>query len=82
MLRLIRLLRLSRIARLAKLLRAVPELMILIKGILFATRSVFCTFALLSICIYVFAVMAGSALGSIACGSCAGFSRRRRYMSG
>jgi len=55
-LKLIRLLRMSRMARMAKLLRAMPELMILIKGMAVATRSVFFTLCLLALIIYVFAV--------------------------
>lgn len=41
----------------AKLLRTMPELMLLIKGIVVATRSVFFTLALLAIIIYVFAII-------------------------
>jgi len=55
-LRLVRLLRLTRMARMARLLRAFPELMILVKGISVATRSVFFTLCLLAIIIYVFGV--------------------------
>lgn len=55
-LRLVRLLRLTRMARMARLLRAFPELMILVKGISVATRSVFFTLCLLTIIIYVFGV--------------------------
>mmetsp|Transcript_73278 Transcript_73278/g.164665 ORF Transcript_73278/g.164665 Transcript_73278/m.164665 type:complete len:570 (+) Transcript_73278:89-1798(+) len=55
-LRLLRLLRLSRMARMAKLLRSMPELLILIKGMVSATRSVFFTLLLLLILIYVFAI--------------------------
>jgi len=55
-LRLLRLLRLFRVARMAKLLRAVPELLILVKGIGVATRSVFFTLVLLVVVIYVFGI--------------------------
>jgi hypothetical protein len=55
-LRLLRLLRLSRMARMAKLLRSMPELLILVKGMVSAMRSVFFTLLLLLICIYVFAI--------------------------
>merc|ERR550532_2916939 len=55
-LRLLRLLRLSRMARMAKLLRSMPELLILIKGMVSAMRSVFFTLLLLGILIYVFAI--------------------------
>jgi len=54
--KLVRLLRLSRMARLARLLHRMPDLMILVKGIGVATRSVFFTLCLLIIIIYVFAV--------------------------
>lgn len=56
LLRLLRLLRLMRMARMAKLLKTMPELMILIKGMSMATRSVFFTCCLLVILIYVFAI--------------------------
>lgn len=56
-LKLIRLVRLTRMARMAKLLRAMPELIILIKGIWVAARSVFFTLVLLMIIIYVFAII-------------------------
>jgi len=56
-LKLIRLVRLTRMARMAKLLRAVPELIILIKGIWVAARSVFFTLVLLVLIIYVFAII-------------------------
>jgi len=56
-LRILRILRLLRTARMAKLLRTMPELMLLIKGIVVATRSVFFTLALLAIIIYVFAIV-------------------------
>jgi len=55
-LKILRLSRLTRMARMAKLLRAMPELLILIKGIGVASRSVFYTLCLLAVVIYVFAV--------------------------
>lgn len=55
-LKLLRLFRLTRIARMAKLLRAVPELMVLIKGLAVAARSVFCTLVLLVFIVYIFAL--------------------------
>jgi len=55
-LRLVRMLRLSRMARMAKLLRAMPELVVLCKGMSIAARSVFYALALLFIIIYVFAI--------------------------
>eukprot|EP00928_Gymnodinium_smaydae_P019951 TRINITY_DN17692_c0_g1_i1.p1 TRINITY_DN17692_c0_g1~~TRINITY_DN17692_c0_g1_i1.p1 ORF type:complete len:682 (-),score=147.39 TRINITY_DN17692_c0_g1_i1:120-2165(-) len=56
-LKVFRLLRLSRMARMARLLRAVPELIILIRAIVVATRSVFFTLMLLVIIIYFFAII-------------------------
>eukprot|EP00971_Amphidinium_carterae_P307314 6107132-Amphidinium_carterae.1 len=47
LLRLFRLLRLARMARVIRLLRAMPELMILCRGILVASRAVFFTLCLL-----------------------------------
>lgn len=49
-------LRLTRMARLMRFVRAVPELMVLLKGIRAASRSVMWTFGLLLIIVYVFAV--------------------------
>jgi len=54
--RIARLLRLSRMARMARLFRAIPELLIMIKGMLAATRSVFFTLCLLAIIMYVFGI--------------------------
>ncbi|CAK9042818.1 unnamed protein product [Durusdinium trenchii] len=56
-LRILRVLRLLRTARMGKILRTMPELMLLIKGIYVATRSVFFTLALLGIFIYVFSII-------------------------
>merc|ERR1719424_2053468 len=56
-LKLVRLIRLTRMARMAKLLRAIPELIILIKGIVVASRSVVFTLMLLMIIIYFFAIV-------------------------
>mmetsp|Transcript_153973 Transcript_153973/g.273070 ORF Transcript_153973/g.273070 Transcript_153973/m.273070 type:complete len:739 (+) Transcript_153973:74-2290(+) len=55
--KLVRLVRLTRMARMAKLLHAVPELIILIKGIAVAARTVFFTLLLLAIIIYFFAIV-------------------------
>eukprot|EP00931_Biecheleriopsis_adriatica_P101106 TRINITY_DN76318_c0_g1_i1.p1 TRINITY_DN76318_c0_g1~~TRINITY_DN76318_c0_g1_i1.p1 ORF type:complete len:609 (-),score=121.22 TRINITY_DN76318_c0_g1_i1:47-1852(-) len=55
-LRLLRLLRLARMARMARLFRAFPELMIMMKGIAVATRSVMITFIMLTLLLYVFAI--------------------------
>jgi len=55
-LKVVRMVRIARMARMVRLLRVLPELMILIKGVLVATRSVFFTLCLLLVIIYVFAV--------------------------
>merc|ERR1719414_1305886 len=55
-LRMARLMRLSRMARMARLFRAMPEILILVKGMVSATRSVFFTLCLLAILLYVFAI--------------------------
>lgn len=55
-LKLFRLMRLSRMARMARLLKAMPELMILIKGMAVAMRSVMFTLCLLTIITYIFAI--------------------------
>jgi len=55
-LKLLRLMRLSRMARMARLLRSMPELVILIKGMAQAMRSVFFTLLLLFLVIYMFAI--------------------------
>lgn len=55
-LRLLRLLRLSRMARMARLFRAIPELMIVMKGLVAAIRSVLVTLLMLTIIIYVFGI--------------------------
>merc|ERR1719382_1013855 len=52
----LRLFRLLRLSRLARMLRSMPELMILIKGMLAASRSVLCTMGLMAILLYVFAI--------------------------
>jgi voltage-gated sodium channel len=56
-LRIFRMLRLTRVARLARLLRQMPELLILIKGMVYALKSVGATLLLLTVVIYVFAVL-------------------------
>jgi hypothetical protein len=52
----LRMLRLLRLSRLARMLRSMPELMILIKGMMVASRSVFFTMCLLLILLYLFAI--------------------------
>jgi len=56
-LRIFRLLRLTRIARMLKLLHAIPELMILVRGMAAASRSVALTLVLLSGIIYIYSVV-------------------------
>eukprot|EP00929_Paragymnodinium_shiwhaense_P056748 TRINITY_DN2840_c0_g1_i1.p1 TRINITY_DN2840_c0_g1~~TRINITY_DN2840_c0_g1_i1.p1 ORF type:complete len:734 (+),score=151.16 TRINITY_DN2840_c0_g1_i1:201-2402(+) len=53
----LRLFRLLRLSRMARMLRSMPELMIMIKGMLAAFRSVFFTLCLLLIIMYIFAIM-------------------------
>eukprot|EP00928_Gymnodinium_smaydae_P030038 TRINITY_DN22446_c0_g1_i1.p1 TRINITY_DN22446_c0_g1~~TRINITY_DN22446_c0_g1_i1.p1 ORF type:complete len:599 (+),score=73.29 TRINITY_DN22446_c0_g1_i1:88-1884(+) len=67
-LRLARLLRLSRMARMARLLRSVPELLIMVKGMLAATRSVLLTIGLLVAVLYA----CGIALKQVTSGTEAG----------
>eukprot|EP00927_Polykrikos_kofoidii_P007265 TRINITY_DN12972_c0_g1_i1.p1 TRINITY_DN12972_c0_g1~~TRINITY_DN12972_c0_g1_i1.p1 ORF type:complete len:671 (-),score=141.79 TRINITY_DN12972_c0_g1_i1:266-2278(-) len=55
--KLLRLLRLSRMARMARLLRSSPELLVLIKGIAAAVRSVVSSVALLTIVLYIFGIL-------------------------
>merc|ERR1719422_935950 len=69
-LRMARLLRLSRMARMVRLFRAMPELLILVKGMVAATRSVFFTLCLLGILLYIFGIafrqlLEGSPTGDI-----------------
>lgn len=56
MLRLLRMARLARTARMARLLRAVPEVMIMFKGMIVASHAVLCTMFVLAIILYVFAL--------------------------
>jgi len=56
-LRIARLMRLTRMARMARLLRAMPELMVLIKGMVAAMRAVFFALTLLTMLLYVFAIV-------------------------
>jgi len=65
-LRMARLLRLSRMARMARLFRAMPELLILIKGMVAAMRSVLFTLCLLAIIIYVFGIAFRQLVGDLA----------------
>jgi hypothetical protein len=57
MLRIVRLVKLMRMGRVVRLLRSVPELMILIKGLVSATRSVCFTLALLGVIVYMGALV-------------------------
>eukprot|EP00927_Polykrikos_kofoidii_P025278 TRINITY_DN2274_c0_g1_i4.p1 TRINITY_DN2274_c0_g1~~TRINITY_DN2274_c0_g1_i4.p1 ORF type:complete len:641 (+),score=113.38 TRINITY_DN2274_c0_g1_i4:202-2124(+) len=52
----LRLFRLLRLTRMARMLKSMPELLILIKGMISAMRSVFFTLCLLIIILYVFAI--------------------------
>lgn len=68
-LRLIRLLRLSRMARMARIFRAIPELMIMMKGLVAGIRPVSVTLSILTLVIYVFGVLftqmtRGTAIGA------------------
>merc|ERR1712217_348918 len=56
LLRILRLLRLTRMARMLKLLVHMPEIMIVIRAICTATRTVFVTMFLLTIICYTFAI--------------------------
>merc|ERR550537_868529 len=58
----LKLLRLARLSRLVKLIRQVPELLILIKGMAEATRSVVTTIFLLAIELYLFGIIFTMAL--------------------
>lgn len=69
MLRLIRLFRLVRVARAARLLHAAPELLILAKGIFAAIRSVMAVMCLLSLVVYVFAILFTQLLSGTAAGA-------------
>eukprot|EP00931_Biecheleriopsis_adriatica_P120294 TRINITY_DN95408_c0_g1_i1.p1 TRINITY_DN95408_c0_g1~~TRINITY_DN95408_c0_g1_i1.p1 ORF type:complete len:657 (+),score=118.65 TRINITY_DN95408_c0_g1_i1:91-2061(+) len=55
-LRIMRLLRLTRLIRTVRLLRMMPELLIMVKGMLAAARSVFMTFAMTLLIVYVFGI--------------------------
>eukprot|EP00928_Gymnodinium_smaydae_P066463 TRINITY_DN49472_c0_g1_i1.p1 TRINITY_DN49472_c0_g1~~TRINITY_DN49472_c0_g1_i1.p1 ORF type:complete len:610 (-),score=57.66 TRINITY_DN49472_c0_g1_i1:249-2078(-) len=55
-LRLIKLVKLNRIGRLVRVLKAMPEIMFVVKGIGVATRSVFFIMTLMTIIVYVFAI--------------------------
>jgi len=56
-LRLIRLLRLSRMARMARLFKAIPELKIMMKGLVAGLRPVSVTLTILTLVLYVFGVL-------------------------
>eukprot|EP00931_Biecheleriopsis_adriatica_P028666 TRINITY_DN17092_c0_g3_i1.p1 TRINITY_DN17092_c0_g3~~TRINITY_DN17092_c0_g3_i1.p1 ORF type:complete len:853 (-),score=209.16 TRINITY_DN17092_c0_g3_i1:61-2619(-) len=56
MIKMVRLLKLLKLSRLAKLLRAFPELVVIMKGIGFASRSVLVFFSACTVVVYVFAV--------------------------
>eukprot|EP00927_Polykrikos_kofoidii_P055438 TRINITY_DN49690_c0_g1_i1.p1 TRINITY_DN49690_c0_g1~~TRINITY_DN49690_c0_g1_i1.p1 ORF type:complete len:692 (-),score=90.44 TRINITY_DN49690_c0_g1_i1:321-2396(-) len=54
--KMLRLLRLSRMMRMAKLLRKMPELLVLVKGMAVACRSVFFTLILQFLALYIFGI--------------------------
>jgi len=56
-LRMLRMARLTKISRIMRLLRSVPELLILLRGMVCAFRTVFFTMSLLVICLYVFGII-------------------------
>lgn len=56
-LRIVRLLRLTRLGRIVRLLRWMPEVMMMLKGIAAALRSVFTTILMLVVLLYVFAII-------------------------
>eukprot|EP00928_Gymnodinium_smaydae_P036561 TRINITY_DN25536_c0_g1_i1.p1 TRINITY_DN25536_c0_g1~~TRINITY_DN25536_c0_g1_i1.p1 ORF type:complete len:643 (-),score=164.91 TRINITY_DN25536_c0_g1_i1:153-1868(-) len=56
-LRLVRLLRLLRMARMVRLLRSMPELLILVRGMAAATRSVCYSLCLLIVLMYIFGII-------------------------
>jgi len=55
-LRIFRLMRIFRMARVARLLSAAPELLVLVKGVVSASRSVFLTLCLLFVVLFIFSV--------------------------
>lgn len=55
--RLLRLLRLSRVGRIARLLTFFPETLVMLRCILQATRAVTCTFGMLVVMLYIFAII-------------------------
>merc|ERR1719223_941273 len=59
----LRLLRLLRLTRMARLMREVPELLTLVKGMVFATRAVSFILMFLVMCMYVFAIVFTAQLG-------------------
>lgn len=61
----LRLLRLLRLTRMARLMRSVPELLVLLKGMVAAARSVFSTLVLLILFTYVFAIIFKQQAGEI-----------------
>jgi len=63
LLRLARLLTITRLGRIARLLRAMPEMLMLLKGIATATRSVFVTLLLLVALLVVFGVILRTQVG-------------------
>eukprot|EP00746_Dinoflagellata_sp_MGD_P151752 gnl/MRDRNA2_/MRDRNA2_83220_c0_seq6.p1 gnl/MRDRNA2_/MRDRNA2_83220_c0~~gnl/MRDRNA2_/MRDRNA2_83220_c0_seq6.p1 ORF type:complete len:896 (-),score=172.79 gnl/MRDRNA2_/MRDRNA2_83220_c0_seq6:282-2969(-) len=56
-LRLMRLMRLSRVGRVGRLLQVFPEILMMLKSIVAASRAVICTLAMLTVILYVFAII-------------------------
>eukprot|EP00929_Paragymnodinium_shiwhaense_P008086 TRINITY_DN112004_c0_g1_i1.p1 TRINITY_DN112004_c0_g1~~TRINITY_DN112004_c0_g1_i1.p1 ORF type:complete len:801 (-),score=165.70 TRINITY_DN112004_c0_g1_i1:184-2586(-) len=56
MLKMAKMLRLTRMARMVRLLRMIPEMMMLIKGILIAMRGAIASFSLMTLITYMFAI--------------------------
>lgn len=59
----LRLLRLLRLTRMARIMKAVPELLTLVKGMISATRAVSFILMFLVLCMYVFAIVFTAQLG-------------------
>jgi hypothetical protein len=67
----LRLFRLARLSRLVRMLRSLPELMVMIKGMVTATSSVMYTLGLLMIVTYIFAIALRNLVPSTAEDGCA-----------
>merc|ERR1719329_1962383 len=56
-LRIFRIFRLARVFRMSRLMRTIPEIMVYVKGMMVAMRSVFAILIMLLLVIYVFAII-------------------------